>query len=121
MDAIQLNQIAEIGKPQLVYEIEVLALTFAMLGALSLYSIAVWALTNDLGLTRCFPWPDGPFSNWMIWLCLAMTLHALTAKTHPMRAWTERQSVLLSRLTRFGSLTRREEEQIAGQLAVGGK
>jgi hypothetical protein len=121
MDGIQPNRVPEGGKPQLVYEIEVLAFTFVMLAALLLYSIAVWGLTNNLRLTQCFPWSDGSLSNWTIWLCLAMTLHALATKTHPMRAWTERQSVLLTRLTRFGSLTRRQEEQIAGQLAAGGK
>jgi hypothetical protein len=121
MNQIQLNEIPESGKPQLLYQIEVLALTFAMLGALLLYSIAVWGLTNDLGLTQCFPWSDGPLSNWMIWLALAMTLNALAANICPATTWTERQSVLLSRLRRFRPLPRREEQSLAGQLALGGK
>jgi hypothetical protein len=121
MNQIQLNEIPESGKPQLLYQIEVLALTFAMLGALSLYSIAFWALTNDLRLTQCFPWSDGPLSNWMIWLALAMTLNALAANICPATTWTERQSVLLSRLSRFRPLPRRKEQSLAGQLALGGK
>jgi hypothetical protein len=121
MNHIQLNDIPETGKPPLLYETEVLALTFAMLGALSLYSIAFWALTSNLRLTQCFPWSDGPLSNWLIWLGLAMTLNALATNIHPTRTWTERESVLLSRRTRFGSLPRREERLVAGQLALGGK
>ncbi len=39
---------------------------------LSLYAFAVWCLTADLGLTSSFPWPAGPFSNWLIWLLLAL-------------------------------------------------
>ena len=39
---------------------------------LSLYVFAVWCLTADLGLTSSFPWPAGPFSNWLIWLVLAV-------------------------------------------------
>ena len=39
---------------------------------LSLYLFAVWCLTADLGLTSSFPWPAGPFSNWLIWLVLAV-------------------------------------------------
>ena len=121
MNRIELNEIPESGKPQLLSQIQVLALTFAMGGALSLYSIAFWALTNDLRLTQCFPWSDGPLSNWMIWLGLGMTLNAVAANIYPTRTWTERQSVLLSRSSRFGPLPRREEQAVAGQLAVGGK
>jgi hypothetical protein len=39
---------------------------------LFLYVFAVWCLTADLGLTRSFPWPAGPFSNWLIWFMLAL-------------------------------------------------
>jgi hypothetical protein len=121
MNRIELNEIPESEKPQLLHQIEVLALTFAMLSALSLYSIAFWALTNDLTLTQCFPWSDGPLSNWMIWLGLAMTLNALAPNLCPTRTWTESQSMLLSRLSRFQPLPRREEQAVAGQLALGGK
>jgi hypothetical protein len=121
MNRIELNEIPESGKAELLYQIEVLALTFAMLGALSLYSIAFWALTNDLRLTQSFPWSDGPLSNWMIWLGLGMTLNALAANISPTRTRTERQSVRLRRSSRFGSLPRREEQAVAGQLALGGK
>jgi hypothetical protein len=121
MNRIELNESPESGKPQFLYQIEVLALTFAMLGALSLYSIAFWALTNDLRLTQCFPWSDGPLSNWLIWLGLAMTLNALAANICPTRTWTERQTVLLSGLSRFGPLPRREEQAAAGQLAANEK
>jgi hypothetical protein len=39
---------------------------------LSIYAIAVWGLSADLGFTNTFPWSAGPFSNWMIWLGLAL-------------------------------------------------
>jgi hypothetical protein len=102
MNRIELNEIPESEKPQLLYQIEVLALTFAMLGAL-------------------FPWSDGPLSNWMIWLGRAMTLNAIAANIYPTRTWTERQSVLLTRLGRFRLLSRREEQTISGPTSVGGK
>jgi hypothetical protein len=121
MDRIRPKEAPENDKPQLLYQIKVLALTFAMLGALSLYSIAFWALTNDLCLTQCFPWSDGPLSNWMIWLGLAMMLNAVAANIYSTGTWTERQKVLLSRFTRFGSLLRQEEQEIAAQLASAGK
>ena len=121
MDQIPLNKLPESKKPQLIYDIEVLALAFAMPGAVSLYSVSLWALTNDLGLTKCFPWSGGPLLNWMIWLGLAMALNAVAANTYPTRTWAERQRVPLNRFSRFGSLLRQEEQQIAGQLALGGK
>jgi hypothetical protein len=76
MDRIHLNEIPESGTPQLLYHIEVLALS------------------------------------------LAMKSNAAAASIYPTRTWMEAQSVLLSR---FGSLPRRKERQIARQLALGGE
>ena len=121
MNRIQLNEIPESGTPQLLYQIEVLALTFAMLGALSLYSIAFWALTNDLRLTQCFPvvrWPT---------LELDDLARAGNDGERPYGKdlsdddLDRETNVLLSRLSRFRSLPRREEQLLAGQLALGGK
>lgn len=38
----------------------------------AIYAVAVWGLTADLSITKSFPWSTGPFSNWMIWLGLAL-------------------------------------------------
>jgi hypothetical protein len=121
MNRIRLNKFPGSGTPQLLYHIRVLALTVAMLAAPSLYSIALWGLTNDLRLTQCFPWTVGPLSNWMIWLALAMTVNAAAASIYPTRASAETQRVLPSRFSPFGSVPRQEERQIARQLALGGE
>ena len=121
VDKIPLNQIPESGTQELPYQIEVLARTSAMLGTASLYATALWALTSYLGLTKCFPWSDGPLSNWMIWLGLALTWNFLAANVYRMRTWVGSQKVLLSCLSRFRSLTRQEQQQMAGQLALEGK
>jgi len=51
----------------------------------SIYVVAAWGLTADLGLTNTFPWSAGPFSNWMIWLGLALlsNLVLLTSTQQP--------------------------------------
>jgi hypothetical protein len=121
MERMQLNEIPESGTPELLYQIEVLARAFAMLGTASLYEIALWGLTNYLGLTRCFPWSGGPLSNWMIWLVLALTWNFLVANIHLMSTWAGSQKVLLSCLSLFRSLTRQEQQQISRQLALGGE
>ena len=118
---ILLNEIPESGKPQFRYHIDVLAPTISMLGAVSLYSFTLWALTNDLRLTKCFPWSDGPLSNWMIWLALALTWNFVAVNIYRMRTWVGRPKVLLNYLSRFGTLARPEEPQIAGQLASSGE
>ena len=45
------------------------------------YVVVVWALIANLSVTGSFPWSTGPLSNWIIWLVLALLLHALTSKT----------------------------------------
>ncbi|HEX4164333.1 MAG TPA: hypothetical protein VHZ55_02575 [Bryobacteraceae bacterium] len=117
MDRTLLNEIPESGKPQFPYQIEVLALALAILGSVSLYSIALWALSNEVGLTQSFPWSDGPLSNWMIWLGLAMTLNAVVANTYPTRTQTERQKALLSRF--IHRCSGNKKQQTAAQLALG--
>jgi hypothetical protein len=121
MERTPLNEIPESGTPERLYQIEVLARTFAMLGAASLYAVALWGLTNYLRLTKCFPWSGGPLSNWMIWLVLALTWNFLVANIHLMSTWAGSQKVLLSCLSLFRSLTRQEQQQISGQLALGGE
>ena len=116
-----LNEIPESGTPKLLYQVEVLARTFAMLGTVSLYAIALWGLTNYLRLTKCFPWSGGPLSNWMIWLALALMSNFVAANTYRMGAWTVRQRVLLTRFKSIRIVMRQEQEQRAGQLALEGK
>ena len=50
----------------------------ALLGPaiLSLYMVAVWSLTSEMGWTDSFPFTSGAFSNWMVWTGLAVSLHA---------------------------------------------
>lgn len=43
----------------------------------SLYVVAAWSLTADLGLTRSFPWPQGPLSNWLVWLGLGLAFRTI--------------------------------------------
>ena len=113
--------LSEISKPQFLYHIEVLTLTLAVLGAVSLYSIALWALTDYLRLTHWFPWSNGPLSNWMVWLGLAVAVNAVAANIRPRESWTRKQSLLFNRLNGFASVAQPEEQQTAGQLALGGK
>jgi hypothetical protein len=51
----------------------------------SIYAVAAWGLTADLGLSNTFPWSTGPLSNWMIWLGLALlsNLVLLTSARQP--------------------------------------
>jgi hypothetical protein len=121
MERTPLNEIPESGTPELLYQIEVLARTFAMLGAASLYAVALWGLTNYLRLTKCFPWSDRPLSNWMIWLALAVMWNLVAVNIYRIRILAERQRVLLTRFKSIRIVTRQEQEQIAGQLALEGK
>jgi len=41
----------------------------------SVYVLAFWSLTADLGWTGAFMVSSGPFSNWMVWLGIAVLLH----------------------------------------------
>ena len=48
----------------------------------SFYVIAAWGLTADFDLTRSFPWPQGPLSNWMVWLALALAFRVVPSVIH---------------------------------------
>jgi hypothetical protein len=41
----------------------------------SVYVLALWSLTADIGWTGAFMVTSGPFSNWMVWLGIAVVLH----------------------------------------------
>jgi hypothetical protein len=41
----------------------------------SVYVLAFWSLTADIGWTGTFMVSSGPFSNWMVWLGIAVVLH----------------------------------------------
>ncbi|MGA7413132.1 MAG: hypothetical protein WBW33_21830 [Bryobacteraceae bacterium] len=41
----------------------------------SVYVLAFWSLTADIGWTGTFMVSSGPFSNWMVWLGIAALLH----------------------------------------------
>jgi hypothetical protein len=38
----------------------------------SIYVIALWSLTANLGLSASFPWSTGPLSNFVVWLALTL-------------------------------------------------
>ena len=38
------------------------------------YAFAVWSLTANIRPKLVFLWPEGPFSNWMVWVALALLL-----------------------------------------------
>jgi hypothetical protein len=42
----------------------------------SAYLIAAWSITSEIGITGEFMVSSGPLSNWMVWLGLAVVLHA---------------------------------------------
>jgi hypothetical protein len=42
---------------------------------LSAYLFAAWSLASNLGWTDSFLFGSGPFSNWLVWLGAAATLH----------------------------------------------
>ena len=41
----------------------------------SVYVLALWSLTADIGWTGAFMVTSGPLSNWMVWLGIAVLLH----------------------------------------------
>ncbi len=41
----------------------------------SVYVLAFWSLTADIGWTGTFMVTSGPFSNWMVWLGIAVVLN----------------------------------------------
>jgi hypothetical protein len=54
------------------------ALVSALMGPaiLCAYAFAVWSLSANLGWTDTFLFTSGPLSNWLIWLGLAILVHA---------------------------------------------
>jgi hypothetical protein len=54
------------------YYVPLITMAIAGPTVFSIYVVAVWSLTADLGLSKTFPWSAGPFSNWMIWLGVAL-------------------------------------------------
>lgn len=41
----------------------------------SAYAFAAWSLAANLGWTDTFLFASGPFSNWFVWLGLAVLIH----------------------------------------------
>jgi hypothetical protein len=41
----------------------------------SVYVLAFWSLTADIGWTGAFMVSSGAFSNWMVWLGIAVVMH----------------------------------------------
>lgn len=41
----------------------------------SAYLIALWSITSDMGITGQFMVSSGPFSNWIVWMGIAVALH----------------------------------------------
>ena len=64
------------------YYTRLIGTIFADPGALCLYALAGWSLTANLGLTHSSPWSEGPLSNWMVWLALALLLTLVSLKLH---------------------------------------
>jgi hypothetical protein len=43
---------------------------------LSVYSFAAWSLADNLGWTDSFIFRTGAFSNWLVWLALALLVNS---------------------------------------------
>ena len=43
---------------------------------LSVYSFAAWSLADNLGWTSSFIFRTGAFSNWLVWLVLAIAINS---------------------------------------------
>ncbi|HMF78216.1 MAG TPA: hypothetical protein VK604_21340 [Bryobacteraceae bacterium] len=54
------------------------AVVSALMGpaVLSVYSFAAWSLADDLGWTDSFIFQTGAFSNWLVWLVLALLVNS---------------------------------------------
>ena len=89
---------------------------------MSIYAMAVWGLTSNLGLSNSFPWPTGPLSNWMVWLGLALVAN-LGALLRPSDIQQKKTAsslpALLEELTVANWLLEVKEERTPGQLARG--
>lgn len=49
---------------------------------LSTYAFATWSLASNLGWTSSFPFSSGPFSNWLIWAGIAVSVHVAAHVLH---------------------------------------
>ena len=85
----------------LQYYVSLLAYLVSGSTVLFFYVFAVWCLTADIGLTSCFPCLAGPFSNWLIWLVLALgsNLAVLNLNTNPMLPRDRRLTPGIARAT----------------------
>jgi hypothetical protein len=45
----------------------------------SAYLIAAWSITADMGISGQFMVSSGPFSNWMVWMGIAISLNVTAA------------------------------------------
>jgi hypothetical protein len=54
------------------------AVVSALMGpaVLSVYSFAAWSLADNLGWTDSFIFRSGAFSNWLVWLTLALLVNS---------------------------------------------
>jgi hypothetical protein len=57
--------------------VEFAALISALLApaVVSAYLIALWSITSDMGVAGEFMVDSGPFSNWIVWIAIAISLH----------------------------------------------
>jgi hypothetical protein len=109
-------------KSFLRYYVPAIALAVAGPTTLSIYAMAVWGLTSNLGLSNSFPWSTGPLSNWIVWLGLALVAN-LGAFLRPSDVQQKTTGpwppALLEELTVAEWFLEVEEERTPGQLARG--
>ncbi len=67
------------------------AILAALMGpaVFSAYALAVWSLAANLGWTNTFIFTNGPLSNWLVWLTLAIAVN-LAASILKRHARTEK-------------------------------
>ena len=53
------------------------AVVAALMGpaVFSVYALAVWCLSSNLGWTNTFFFTSGPLSNWLVWLAIAVSVN----------------------------------------------
>jgi uncharacterized ferritin-like protein (DUF455 family) len=66
------------AQPDIVQPHEIAAGAASLLWpvAAMVFTLALWRLGQDLGLTASFFIQEGPFSHWQVWLALAVSLGA---------------------------------------------
>jgi hypothetical protein len=72
-----LNTFAQIRNQPAGRYMEMIATVVRGPTVLCAYVFVVWSLAASLDLTRSFPWRAGAFSNWMLWLIIALLLHLI--------------------------------------------